>query len=453
MGRLFGTDGIRGIAGDTLNAALARNVGRALVHALPKGEDNKSQVLIGMDTRMSSDMLADAVLQGVCDAGGDGIIIGVCSTPAVAYLVRQHNYDAGVMISASHNPWEYNGIKIFGSDGFKLSDGLEEIIENTVLDTDTEKLCVRPLGFVNYDFDAIDEYTEYLKAACGVSLDGLRIGIDCANGSASITAERIFTSLGAVCYMLGNKPDGMNINRDCGSTHIEGLRALVTEKKLDAGIAFDGDADRCLAIDEGGGDVDGDFILAILAGAMKDIGALDGDTVVGTVMSNLGLKKFCHTSGIGFEDTKVGDRYVLELMNEKGYALGGEQSGHIIMRRLSTTGDGQLTALMLLSCLKKSGKSLSALASVMKKYPQYTINVRAEKEEKKLLKTDPVILGLISEGESAMGDSGRILIRPSGTEPLIRVMTEGEDGEIAERICSELANGIEARLKDLKSTV
>lgn len=453
MGRLFGTDGIRGIVGDKLTFALARNVGRALVHALPKGEDGRSRVLIGMDTRISSGTLADSLMEGVCDAGGDAVIMGVCSTPAVAYLVCRDNYDAGVMISASHNPWEYNGIKIFGSDGFKLSDALEERIEKMVLDGDTEALRVNPMGSLEYDFKATEEYIDYLINCCEVSLDGLRIGIDCANGSASETAERIFTSLGAVCYMLGNKPDGTNINENCGSTHIESLRALVKEKGLDAGIAFDGDADRCLAIDENGCNVDGDFILAILARVMKEAGELDGNTVVGTVASNLGLKKFCERSGIGYEATKVGDRYVLEMMNEKGYALGGEQSGHIIMRRLSTTGDGQLTALMLLSCIKKSGKSLSTLASVMKKYPQYTINVDADTEEKKLLKTDEVLLKLISDGERTMGDDGRVLIRPSGTEPLIRVMTEGEDSSAAERVCRELAEGIKARLWELKSAM
>lgn len=453
MGRLFGTDGIRGIVGDKLTFALARYVGRALVHALPKGEDGKSRVLIGMDTRLSSDTLADSLMQGVCDAGGDAVIIGVCSTPAVAYLVTKDNFDAGVMISASHNPWDYNGIKIFGSDGFKLSDALEERIEEMILDGDTEALRADQMGTLQYDFDMVNGYVEHLISSCAVSLSGLRIGIDCANGSAAETAERIFTSLGAECHMIGDKPDGMNINENCGSTHIEGLRALVREKGLDAGVAFDGDADRCLAIDEMGRDVDGDFILAILAKRMKEAEVLDGNTVVGTVASNLGLKKFCEASGIDFATTKVGDRYVLELMNENGYALGGEQSGHIIMRRLCTTGDGQLTAIMLLSCLKESGKSLSALAAIMKKYPQYTINVGADADEKKLLKTDEVIMKHISDGERAMGDSGRILIRPSGTEPLIRIMTEGEDNRLAEEVCKKLADNIEARLHELKRSV
>lgn len=447
MGRLFGTDGIRGVVGGELNNALARLVGRALVTVIGK---SAAKILIGMDTRLSSETLADAVMLGISDVGGHTDIIGVCSTPAVAHLVIKHGYDAGVMISASHNPWEYNGIKIFGPDGFKLSDELEERIEEIILDTDTEALIVKNKGTVRYLFDAVDEYADYLKASCDFSLKGLKIAIDCANGSASVTAEKVFSSLGAECVMLADKPDGVNINKDCGSTHLEGLRALVPEKNLDLGIAFDGDADRCLAIDERGREVDGDHILAILGGKMKAEGTLRGNTVVGTVMSNLGLINFCRANGIEFISTKVGDRYVLETLNEKGLSIGGEQSGHIILRELSTTGDGQLTALALLSHLKKSGKSLATLADVMKKCPQFMINVRADADAKAAFKTDEVIKAAISECEKEMGNSGRILIRPSGTEPLIRVMTEGEDPETAERICRELSCTIEKRLRALQ---
>ncbi len=453
MGRLFGTDGIRGIYGDELNSALARYVGRALVTVLPKGDDGVSRVLIGMDTRLSSDLLSDSVMQGIADVGGHTDIMCVCSTPAVAYFVKKHGYDAGVMISASHNPWEYNGIKIFGSDGFKLSDELEERIEEIILDTDTEELVVKKKGTLDYLFDAVDEYADYIVGCSDVSLDGLRVGIDCANGSASATAEKIFTRLGAECYILADSPDGVNINENCGSTHIENLRRLVIEKGLDVGIAFDGDADRCLAIDENGQDVDGDFIIAILAEKLKNEGRLNKNTVVGTVMSNLGLVKFCERNGMTFESTKVGDRYVLERLNEGGFSLGGEQSGHIILRQLSTTGDGQLTAVALLSHIKKSGKSLSALASIMKKYPQYMINVHADSEDKATFKTDAVIKELISYSEAKMGGRGRILIRPSGTEHLIRVMTESEDPEMAEKICKHLAAKIEERLKVLKESV
>ena len=449
MGRLFGTDGIRGVVGSELTAELARLVGRALVGVLPKGDDGRSFILVGMDTRISSGMLADSLIEGICEAGGDAVNIEVCSTPAVAYLVRKHRFDAGVMISASHNPWEYNGIKIFGADGFKLNDLLEERIEELILDGKDEFIPAEIPGSLKYIDSAIEEYTEYL-IGCGVSLKGLRIGIDCANGSAASTAERVFSGLGAECCMLADQPNGTNINKGCGSTHLEGIKALVKENGLDVGIAFDGDADRCLAIDETGREIDGDFILAILASKLKDEGRLSGNTLVGTVMSNLGLVKFCERNGIDFLATRVGDRYVLEALNERGLSLGGEQSGHIILRELSTTGDGQLTAVYLLSHIKESGKSLSTLATIMKKYPQYMINLHADADGKSALKTDEVIKEIIAESEKEMGEHGRILIRPSGTEPLIRVMTEGDDPEIAERICKDLSQRIEKRLKELK---
>lgn len=450
MGRLFGTDGIRGVVGDDLTTALARLVGRALVHTLIEKNGKAPTVLIGMDTRLSSGMLADSVIEGICESGGNAVNLEVCSTPAVAYLVTKHSYDAGVMISASHNPWEYNGIKIFGGDGFKLSDALEEKIESLILDNDDLLVRAENSGTLTQLFDGIDEYSEYILGSCDTRLDGMKIGIDCANGSASVTAERIFTGLGAECVILADKPDGMNINKGCGSTHLEGLKALVVEKGLDLGVAFDGDADRCLAIDENGREIDGDYILAILGSAMKDSGILNNNTIVGTVMSNLGLINFCKASGIDFISTKVGDRYVLETLNERHLSLGGEQSGHIILRELSTTGDGQLTAACLLSHVKKSGKSLATLADVMKKCPQYMVNVRADADAKAAFKTDSVIKDLICNGEKEMGDSGRILIRPSGTEPLIRVMTEGVDPDMAKRICEDLAKAIERRLGELK---
>lgn len=450
MGRLFGTDGIRGVYGGDLNGALAKEVGRALVQVLPKGDGGKPRIIVGMDTRLSSFNLLDDVMVGICEAGGDAINIDVCPTPAVAYLVTKHKFDAGVMISASHNPWEYNGIKIFGADGFKLNDALENKIEEIILDNDELFHRVKPMGSLEYSFSAIDEYIDYVVGSCNCKLDGLRVGIDCANGSASATAEKIFTRLGAECHIMADKPNGTNINDNCGSTHLDELRKLVIEKGLDIGIAFDGDADRCLAIDENGQEIDGDFILAILATKMKKEGTLKGNTLVGTVMSNLGLVKFCEANDIEFLATKVGDRYVLESLNERDLTLGGEQSGHIILRELSTTGDGQLTAVSLLSYIKQSGKSLSTLATVMKKYPQYMLNVVADANDKAKFKTDEVIKSIISESEEEMGSHGRILIRPSGTEPLIRVMTEGDEPELAEGICKKLAERIGKRIQEFK---
>lgn len=444
MARLFGTDGIRGVAGEELTEKLACDVGCALAQVLGRGKDTK--VLIGMDTRESSQSLADAIAKGICSIGGEAAIIGVCSTPAVAYLVKRHSFDAGVMISASHNPYQYNGIKIFGGDGFKLSDALEDEIE-ALIGAECEKCCG---GKVTKYEGAIDEYIDYLKNSFGISLSGLRIGVDCANGSASVSAEKLLTSLGAECIMRCCEPNGTNINLNCGSTHLEGLKALVKENNLDLGIAFDGDADRCLAIDENGCEVDGDFIMAIIGLWLNESGKLRESTIVGTIMSNLGLVKFCQENGLNFVSTKVGDRYVLEMMNNKGYDFGGEQSGHLILGQLATTGDGQLTAVALLSRVKESGKSLSTLATVMRKYPQYMVNIRASSDEKALFKTDEVILGLIKETEDLLRDGGRLVIRPSGTEPLIRIMAEGEELDNITVLCNSLANKISHRLEELK---
>lgn len=453
MGRLFGTDGIRGIYGGDLNSALARYVGRALVDVLKQGSDIKPVILVGMDTRLSSPLLADSLMEGICEAGGDAINLDICPTPTVALLVTKHGYDAGVMISASHNPWDYNGIKIFGSDGYKLNDALEEKIEDLILDRTDDFGRAQRQGHYQVLFSGIDEYIDYVKGAFNCSLDGLKLAIDCANGSAYISAERIFTELGADCLMLADNPNGININQDCGSTHLESLRRAVIDNGLDLGIAFDGDADRCLCIDENGNEVDGDYILAILAYKLKKESKLKGNTLVGTVISNLGLRKFCEENEIDFYPTKVGDRYVLDAINAGGLSLGGEQSGHIILRDISTTGDGQLTALALLSYIKESGKSLSTLAAIMKKYPQYTTNIYADENDKQALKTDCVIQKIIRDNENKIGTNGRILIRPSGTERLIRIMTEGNDPALAEEICYSLAKNIGKRLVELKHTV
>ena len=446
MGRLFGTDGIRGIAGEELSPVLAKKVGCALTHVLNK---KKARILIGMDTRESSEGLAYALAEGIVASGSEAMMAGVCSTPAVAYLLMRHSCDAAVMISASHNPYNYNGIKVFGGDGFKLSDELEDKIEANL------EFCVSSVkgGRLSYLCSAREEYLTYLKSCFSDSLCGLRIGVDCANGSASKTAKELFSSLGAECVMIGDAPNGVNINDGCGSTHLDGLKRLVIEGGLDVGIAFDGDADRCLAVDEGGREIDGDYILALLALSLKDEGRLHGNTVVGTVMSNLGLLRLCEKNGINFVSAKVGDRYVLELMNEGGYVLGGEQSGHIILRDLATTGDGQLTALALLSLIKKSGRSLSTLADVMKKYPQYSVNISADAEDKAALSSDEKIKELISDAKGALGEGGRLVIRPSGTEPLIRIMAEGEDTGSVKSVCDSLAEALSKRLCELKSTV
>lgn len=444
MSRLFGTDGIRGIAGEELTAKLARDVGMALTGLLSKG----ARVLIGMDTRGSSEWICDSMADGIASAGGNAAIVGVCSTPAVAYLVKKHCFDAGVMISASHNPYQYNGIKIFGSDGFKLSDALEDEIEGCIGKAKENSIPGKITKFEG----AIDEYTEYLISSFGISLSGIKVAVDCANGSASVTAERMLRALGAECVVICAEPNGTNINDGCGSTHLEKLREIVKEGDFDLGIAFDGDADRCLAIDKKGNLIDGDYIMAILGIWMREQGKLQNNAIVGTVMSNLGLIKFCEENSIDFISTKVGDRYVLERMNECGYSLGGEQSGHIILRDLSTTGDGQLTAIALLSRIKESGKDLCDLAAVMKKYPQYMVNIKADSLEKELFKSDEVISALIKETEENLV-GGRLVIRPSGTEHLIRIMAEGEDISTITKLCDSLGERISERLVKLKSSV
>lgn len=451
MKKLFGTDGIRGIAGKDLTTDLAEKVGRALVLVLQENHYEDLRVLIGMDTRLSSPEIALALAEGIKRGGADAITIGVCSTPAVAYLVKKHEFPAGIMISASHNPYIYNGIKIFGGDGFKISDDWERKIEE-IIEGD-EFHSSQKIGVEDHLSDGTGEYIDYLADSYATPLCGIKVGIDCANGSASVSAENLFSRLGAECYMLADKPDGKNINENCGSMHLDALKSLVIEKKLNLGIAFDGDSDRCLAVDENGIEIDGDHIMAILSLWMKEEGELASNTLVGTVMSNIGLVKFCREHNIHFVTTKVGDRFVLEKMNLDGYVLGGEQSGHIIIRKHATTGDGQLTALALLSRIKKSGKSLSALASVMKKYPQYMTNLNADNVEKEIFQSSDEIRLIIESKEKQLEQNGRLLIRPSGTEPLIRIMAEGEDLELIKSICEELKAKINEVIQRSKSSV
>lgn len=449
MGRLFGTDGVRGIANTELTCERAMQIGRAAAEVLSSGRRYLPTVLVGMDTRISSEMLASALIAGLCSVGADVIDLGVIPTPAVAYLVGKYKAHAGVMISASHNPYQFNGIKIFNEDGYKLEDELEERIESIVLDGTPAPKMAKPedIGRVTRAQNAVKDYVDHLRSTALYSLDGMNIALDCANGSSSRTARQLFEGLGANCHVLSADPDGVNINNDCGSTHLENLRKYVLEHELDAGIAFDGDADRCLCIDDKGNDVDGDMIMAITALDMKARGKLNKNAVVGTIMTNYGFSKFCADNGIHFVSTKVGDRYVLEEMLLEDYYLGGEQSGHIIFRDFSTTGDGQLTAVQLLSQLKRTGVKLSEAAKVMTRYPQFIVNLSCTTEEKLAFYTDYEVKAILDEAKKEIGDGGRLIARPSGTEPLIRVMAEGDDSEFIKKICDETAAKIKKQLE------
>ncbi len=444
MGRLFGTDGARGVANTELTCELAIGIGRAAAMVLTSADKKRPKVLIGKDTRISGDMLETALCAGLCSVGADVHLLGVVPTPAVAFLAKAYNADAAVMISASHNPCEYNGIKIFNGEGFKLSDSLEEEIEAIVLDNAKEIPCPTggDVGRVYRCENAVEDYIEHLVSTVAVDLKGLHIAVDCANGSASVTAKKLFEKLGVQCDFMSLDPDGVNINAGCGSTYLEPLAEYVKAHKLDGGVAFDGDADRCLAVDENGETIDGDQMIAALATDLKGIGELTGNTAVVTVMSNLGFFRYCEEAGIDVASTKVGDRYVLEEMVEKGYVIGGEQSGHIIMREFATTGDGQLSALHLLSAVKRHGWKFSAVGALMPRYPQVLSSVRADAAAKAKYAADETVAKLIADVNDSLGRDGRVLVRPSGTEPVIRVMVEGKDfaviNEAAETICNAI---------------
>ena len=448
LGRLFGTDGARGIANSELTCEMAMNIGRAAALVFTDDSRRHPKILIGKDTRLSSDMLEGALIAGLCSVGANVVLLGVVPTPAVAYLVGKYKADAGIMISASHNTYEFNGIKIFSGDGYKLPDALEERIETLVLDKSDEIRMAESdyLGRVTYAEKADRDYIDHVKSTVPFSLDGLRIALDCSNGSASRTAKTLFEELGAECFMLFDKPNGVNINDDCGSTHIKNLMEYVKENSLDAGIAFDGDADRCLAVDDKGELVDGDFIMAICAADLKSRGKLAKKTVVGTVMTNMGFTRFCDDVDLNFVSTKVGDRYVLEDMVREGYNLGGEQSGHVIFLDFATTGDGELTAAQLLSLIKRRDAKLSSIATLMQRYPQVMINVKVSNEGKLRFYTDNAIKEEVSKVKEELGDKGRILVRASGTEPLIRVMLEGEDQQQIEKLAAEVADLVQERL-------
>lgn len=453
MGRIFGTDGARGVANTEISCTLAMDIGRAVGMVISERTERRPRILIGRDTRISGDMLQSAVAAGLCSVGADVVLLGVIPTPAVAYLVTAMGADAGVMLSASHNPYDFNGIKVFGPEGFKLSDEQEFEIEEIVLD----KSIPYPaqwgarVGRVYEEKNAAERYIKHLLSTIDGPLGGICVALDCSNGSASATAKELFERAGAFVSVFHAGPDGLNINDRCGSTHIETLAGIVKSGKFDCGFAFDGDADRCLGVTAEGELVDGDRIIAILAGDMKARGKLIGDTAVVTVMSNLGFHKFCEREGIHAAITKVGDRYVLEQMRENGYAIGGEQSGHVILREYMTTGDGQLTALQLLAAMKRSGRSLGELADVMQVYPQVTVNVRADPYMKSHLELDEGVRRTVQEVRTALGDSGRVLVRVSGTEPLIRVMLEGTDEEYIRAAAGRIAETIRERLGNNES--
>lgn len=448
MGRLFGTDGARGVANSELTCELAMKIGRAAAMVLTESCAHKPKVLIGMDTRASSHMLAAAIGAGLCSVGADVLIIDVVPTPAVAFLVKEYDYDAGVMISASHNPCEYNGIKIFQGNGYKLPDELENEIEEIILDETKLPPVVLggDVGKISFSSKAVDDYIFHLAMTADGDFKGMKIALDCANGSASVTARALFTRLGAKCCIINETPNGTNINENCGSTHLEQLQKFVVENKCDIGFAFDGDADRLLVVDENGEVVDGDKIIAVCSKFMKENNKLKNNTAVVTVMSNMGFFKFCEKNGINCVKTKVGDRYVLEEMVKNGYVIGGEQSGHIIFLDHATTGDGQMSAIQVLNVLKSTGKKISELASEMQVYPQVLINVRVSNFGKARLDKDEEVQLAIREASEELGDTGRVLVRVSGTEPLVRVMLEGENYNQIKSLAESIAKVIEERL-------
>ena len=434
MGRLFGTDGARGIAGSELTADLAMKIGASAAYIL--GENKKIKVIVGMDTRYSGDMLACAVNAGLLSMGADVIFVGVVPTPAVSFLVTHLKADMGVMISASHNPAKYNGIKLFNNKGYKLADEIEEKIEHYILD---EKLPESTnIGRYERDENLKNKYIDFLYTLAN-DYNGLKVVVDCANGSASATAPTLFEKLNVNAKIIFDNPDGVNINDNCGSTHLDALISKVKEVQADLGIAYDGDADRCLLVTNDGDVIDGDYVLAICGKYLKEKGRLNNNAIVGTVMSNLGLRKFCESENINFVATKVGDRYVLEDMLNKDYVIGGEQSGHVIFKEYANTGDGELTSLMVLNILSERKCKLSELSSVMDKYTQVLVIVNVTKEGKTLFGEDAEINVLIKKYEEELNGDGRILIRASGTENLIRVMIEGKNTEKISRMANDIA--------------
>ena len=447
MRKYFGTDGVRGVANKELTCDLAYRLGRAGGYVLAQG-DHRVKVVVGKDTRMSGDMLESALIAGLMSVGCDIIPVGVIPTPAVAYLTRKYNADCGVVISASHNPMEDNGIKFFNKDGFKLDDAIELEIEKYIENID--KVDCNPVGenvgVINHEHNALRDYVDYLKSIINVDLTGMKVVLDCANGASYEVAPTVFKELGANVIDINTTPNGKNINDKCGSTHPEMLQKAVVENKADLGLAYDGDADRLIAVDENGNIVDGDHIMVLSAIHLKNKGKLAQDTLVVTVMSNIGLTIAAKEHGINLATTAVGDRYVLEEMKNSGYNLGGEQSGHMIFLDYNTTGDGVLSSLVLAQIVLEEGKNLSELVAVMTQYPQVLVNARIKNENKNRYMEYPEIKSEIERIEKLLDGCGRVLIRPSGTEPLVRVMLEGkEEGQIKE-LATNLANLIQEKL-------
>ena len=445
MGRLFGTDGVRGVANEELTPMFAMQLGQAGAYVLTKENKHKPTIMVGCDTRISGDMLANALMAGACSVGANAVYVGVVPTPAVAYLTKKYKVDAGVVISASHNPVEFNGIKFFDGNGYKLPDSMEDEIEAMIKSgmKDVKFPIGSGVGKIKYRTDAREEYINHAVQTVNVDLSGMKIVVDCAEGAAFYTSVETLKELGAEVIAIHNNPDGTNINANCGSTHMEELMARVVYEKANIGLAFDGDADRLLAVDENGKVVDGDQIMAIVGNHMKQQGKLKGDTIVVTVMSNLGFFLMAEKQGIKAEQTKVGDRYVLERMREIGASLGGEQSGHVIFLDENTTGDGLLSALHLLQVLAETGKPLSELSKIMEVLPQALVNAKVPNHKKERYMEYPEIAEAIERLNGMFAGEGRVLIRPSGTEPLVRVMIEGKDQKLIEREAKKLAELIQ----------
>ena len=445
MARLFGTDGVRGVANEELTPLLAMQLGQAGAYVLTKEKEHKPTIMVGCDTRISGDMLANALMAGVCSVGANAVYVGVIPTPAVAYLTRKYKVDAGVVISASHNPVEFNGIKFFDADGYKLPDEMEDEIE-ALIKSDMKDVPFPTgsrVGKIKYRTDAREEYINHAVQSVPVDLTGVKVVIDAAEGAAFYTSVEAIKDLGAEVIAIHNNPDGTNINANCGSTHMEELQARVVYEKANLGLAFDGDADRLLAVDENGDVVDGDQIMAIVGNHMRNRGKLKKDTIVVTVMSNLGFTLMAKEQNLNVETTKVGDRYVLERMKEIGASLGGEQSGHVIFLDENTTGDGLLSALHLLQVLVDTGKPLSELAKIMTVLPQALVNAKVPNHKKDHYMEYPEIAKAIEELDQKFAGEGRVLIRPSGTEPKVRVMIEGKDQALIDAEAKSLAELIQ----------